>query len=193
MGKDQSMFAKFLIPGAVTGLLLSAAVGLAPAAAQASALTSDSSFIRMAGSLGLLQQKLGKLAEERGASDVVKDFGKEMDAGYSKVNEELATAAKGAAFPKPILLREHKQQFDNFYRKSGSSFDKDYMTQAVKYQDEEVRLYEQQAKNGRVASLKKLASDRLPTIQHQLTEAKQAAGTVGADVTASTADAKPGT
>ena len=123
---------------------------------------------------------------------MVKDFGKEMETDYSKVNEELATAAKQAAFPAPILVREHKQQFDRFYRMSGSSFDKDYMAQTVKYQDEEVRIYEQQAKGGRVASLKQLAGSRLPTLQHQLTQTKQAAGSVGADVTASTAEAKQG-
>ena len=95
------MFAKFLVSGAVTGLLLSATVGLAPAAAQDPALVSDSSFIRMAGSLGLLQQKLGKLAQERASSEVVKDFGKEMEADYSKVNEELAAAAKQAASRRP--------------------------------------------------------------------------------------------
>ena len=186
------MFAKFLVSGTVTGLLLSATVGLAPAAAQDPALVSDSGFIRMAGSLGLLQQKLGKLAQERGSSEVVKGFGKEMEADYSKVNEELAAAAKQAAFPSPALVREHKQQFDRFYRMSGSSFDKDYMAQTVKYQDEEVRLYEQQAKGGRVASLKQLAESKLPAVQQRLAQSKEAAGAVGADVTASTAEAKPG-
>ena len=186
------MFAKFLVSGAVTGLLLSGAAGVAPAVAQNPAIASDSSFLRMAGSLGLLQQKLGKLARERGSSDVVKGFGKEMETDYSKLNEELAAAAKGAAFPQPILLREHEQIFDKFYRKNGASFDKDYMAQAVRSQDEEVRLYQQQAQGGRVASLKKLAADRLPEVQRQLTEAKQAAGSVGADITASAAEPKQG-
>ena len=187
------MFAKYLIPGAAMGLLLSATVGLAPAAAQ-DAIVADSGFIRTAGSLGLLQQKLGKLAQDRASSDAVKGFGKEMETEYSKVNEELASAAKAAAFPKPVLLREHKQQFDNFYRKSGASFDKDYMAQAVALQDEEVRLYEQESKAGKVVSLKQLATGKLATVQQRLAQTKEAAGAVGADVTAaSTADAKPGT
>jgi putative membrane protein len=184
------MFAKFLVSGAVTGLLLSGAVGVAPAAAQDAAIVADSGFIRMAGSLGLLQQKLGKLAQDRASSEAVKSFGKEMETDYSKVNEELASAAKQAAFPKPVLLREHKQQFDNFYRKSGAAFDKDYMAQTVQYQDQEVRLYEQEAKAGRVASLKQMATGKLATVQQRLAQTKQAAGVVGADETASTAEAK---
>ena len=54
------MIVKLLAPAAVTGLLLSATVGAAPAAAQQVGLAADSSFIQMAGSLGLLQVKLGK-------------------------------------------------------------------------------------------------------------------------------------
>ncbi len=186
------MFTKYLIPGAVTGLLLGAVLGVAPAAAQ-DAIVADSGFIRMVGSLGILQQKLGKLAQDRASSDAVKSFGKDMEADYSTVNEELAAAAKAAAFPKPVLLREHKQQFDNFYRKNGASFDKDYMAQAVALQNEEVRLFEQESKGGRVASLKQLATGKLATVQQRLAQTKEAAGAVGADVTAaSTAEAEQG-
>jgi putative membrane protein len=186
------MFAKYLVSGAVTGLLLSATVGLAPAAAQDTAILADSGFIRMAGSLGLLQEKLGKLARQKASNETVKDFGKDMEAEYSKVNEELADAAKQAAFPKPVMLREHQQQFDNFYRKGGSSFDKDYLALTVQYQDQEVQLYEQEAKGGRVASLKQLAASKVVAAQQRLSQSKRAAGAVGADVTASTAEGKQG-
>ena len=50
------MDVKFLAPAALASLLLGAAVAPAPAVAQAAAVT-DSSFIQMAGSLGLLQAK----------------------------------------------------------------------------------------------------------------------------------------
>ena len=60
----------------------------APAAAQQSrALVSDSIFIQRASSIGLLQVKLGKLAEKKGASAAVVEFGKRMVAEYSRVNE----------------------------------------------------------------------------------------------------------
>ena len=68
---------------AVTGLLLSATLGAAPVAAQ-QAVASDSSFIQMAASLGLLQAKLGKMAAEKGSSPNVKEFGKRMVEEYSR-------------------------------------------------------------------------------------------------------------
>jgi putative membrane protein len=187
------MLVKLLVSRGVTGLLLSAAMGVAPVAAQQPAtLASDSSFIQMAGSLGLLQARLGKLAETKGSSPAVKDFGKRMVTDYEKANEELAAAAKQAAYPSPLLLRQHQQLADRFGRMSQSSFDKNYMAEMVKHHGEAVALFRQEAENGRVASLKALAARMLPDLQQQRSLAVQTAGAVGADVTASTSEAKQG-
>jgi predicted outer membrane protein len=134
------MVVKFLAPAAVAGLLLSA-MAPPPAVAQQAELATDSSFIQMAGSLGLLQVKLGQLAEKKGSSAGVTDFGKRMVAEYSKTNEELAAAAKQAAFPAPVVLREHKQVVDRFLGTSRSSFDKNYMAAMVDYDRQAVDLF----------------------------------------------------
>jgi putative membrane protein len=187
------MVVKILVPAAVTGLLLSAAMGAAPAAAQQPvSLTTDSSFIQMAGSVGLVQVKLGKLAEKKGSSAAVMQFGRQMVTDYSKANEELAGAAKQAAFPAPVLLRQHQQIVDRFSRMGRSSFDKDYMAEVVKHHSEVVRLFQQESESGRIQSLKQLAARMLPELQQRLTLATQTAGSVGADVTASSSETKQG-
>ncbi len=179
------MFGKLLAPAAVTVLVVGSAIGAAPAAAQSDALDSDSSFIQMAGSVGLLQAKLGKLAEKKGSSPAVVEFGKRMSTDYTKVNAELAAAAKQAAYPAPVLLREHAKIADRFSRKSRSSFDRDYMAEMVKQHDDAVRLFQQEAERGRVLSLKQLSSRMLPEMRQRLTLAAQTGSSVGADVTAS--------
>ncbi len=187
------MLVKLLAPMGVAGLLLSTGTAVASLAAQQpTTLASDSSFIQMAGSLGLLQAKLGKLAENKGSSPAVKDFGKRMAADYEKANQELAAAAKQAAYPAPVLLRQHKQMAERISRISQSSFDKHYMAEMVKDHDEAVALFRQEARSGRVASLKALAAKMLPDLQQQQSLALQTAGAVGADVTASTSAAKQG-
>lgn len=183
------MIVKVLAPAAVTGLLLSGALGTAPAAAQEQ-VASDSSFMQVAGSVGLLQLKLGKLAEKKGSSTGVREFGRRMVADYSKANEELAAAARQAAFPAPVLLRQHQQILNRFTRKGRSSFDKDYMAEMVKNQGEEVRLFRRESEAGRVQSLKLLAASMLPQLEHRLTLATQTAALVGADVTASSSEAR---
>ncbi len=181
------MVVKNLASAAVAGLFLSAVVGLAPVAAQQPpSLASDSAFIARAGSAGLLQVKLGKLAEQKGSSTSVVEFGKRMVTHYSKANEELKAAAKDAGFPGLVLLRHDQQIFDRFNGMGRSSFDKKYMAEMVKQHNEEVNLFQQESENGRVQSLKQLASRMLPQRQQDLSLATQTAGSVGADVSAST-------
>jgi putative membrane protein len=190
------MVVKFRASAAVTAFLLSATVGATQAAAQVIAqptvAASDSAFLQMVSSLGLLQAKLGKLAEDKASSPAVREFGKRMVADYSKVNEQLATAAKQAAYPAPVMLRQHQQLYDRFVRMGGSSFDKKYMAEAVNDHGLAVNLYRQESESGRVASLKQLASSTLPTAEEHLTLATETARSVGADVTATASRDKQG-
>ena len=127
--KDQIMGIRFLSPAAMTCLLLNTMVSLTPAAAQTAAqtaaqhtaLASDSNFIELAMSLGLLQVKLGKFAQDKGSNDGVRDFGKRMVADYSKVKRPAGGRRRAAAYPHPVLLRQHQQIFDRFNTMSRSS------------------------------------------------------------------------
>jgi putative membrane protein len=184
------MVVKNLISAAVAGLFLNAVAGLAPAAAQQpKSLASDSVFITRAGSAGLLQVKLGKLAEKKGTSTAVVEFGKGMVTHYSKANEDLKAAAKEAAFPAPVMLRQDQQTFDRFNGMGRSSFDKSYMAEMVGRHNEEVRLFQRESAGGRVQSLKQLASRMLADTEQRLSLATQTAGSVGVNVTASTSEA----
>jgi putative membrane protein len=187
------MVVKNLVAAAFTGLFLSAVVGQAPAAAQQpKSLASDSVFIQRASSVGLLQVKLGQLAEKKGTSPAVVEFGKRMVTDYSTANEELKAAAKAAGFPGPVLLRQDQQIFDRFNGTGRSSFDKAYMAEMVKQHREEMRLFQRESAGGQVQSLKQLASRMLPEMEQRLSLATQTAGSVGADVTASSAAASEG-
>ena len=184
------MLVKNRVSAAVAGVFLSAALGLAPAAAQQpNPLASDSTFIARAGSAGLLQAKLSKLAEKKGSSPGVVQFGKRMEADYSRTNQELKSAAQTAGYPAPVLLRQDQQIFDRFNRMGRGSFDKNYMAEMVKQHREEVRLFQQESEQGRVQSLKQLAAKMLPQTEQRLTLATETAGSVGVDVTASASKA----
>ena len=180
---------RFLPSAAILTLSLTSMAGLTPAtaqtAAQHTALASDSNFIQQTMSLGLLQVKLAKLAQQKGSSEVVRDFGKQVLTDYTKLNEQLASAAKAAAYPHPVLLREHQQIFDRFNTMGRGSFDKNYMAEMVSRHDETAGLFQAEAKSGKVQSLKQLAAALLPDVQRYQSLAAQAAGSVGADVTAS--------
>ncbi len=181
------MVVKNLISATVAGLFLSTIVSMAPASAQQpQSLASDSVFITRAGSAGLLQVKLGTLAQKKGASTAVVEFGKGMVTHYSRANEELKAAAKAAGFPAPVLLRQDQQIFDRFNGMGRSAFDKRYMAEMVERQNEEVRLVRGESAGGRVQSLKQLASRMLPDTEQRLSLVRQTAGSIGVNVTAAT-------
>lgn len=187
------MVVNHLVSVAVTALLLSAGVGAAPAAAQQpKSLASDSIFIQRAGSVGLLQVKLAQLAGKKGNSASVVEFGKRMATDYSKANEALKAAAKQAAFPAPVLLRQDQQIFDRFNGMGRSAFDKAYIAEMVKQHSEEVQLFRRESTGGRVQSLKQLATRMLPEMEQRLSLATQTAGSVGVDVTASSSASSEG-
>jgi putative membrane protein len=187
------MVVNHLVSVAVTALLLSAGVGAAPAAAQQpKSLASDSIFIQRAGSVGLLQVKLAQLAGKKGNSASVVEFGKRMATDYSKANEALKAAAKQAAFPAPVLLRQDQQIFDRFNGMGRSAFDKAYIAEMVKQHSEEVQLFRRESTGGRVQSLKQLATRMLPEMEQRLSLATETAGSVGVDVTASNSPSSEG-
>jgi putative membrane protein len=115
-----------------------------------------------------------------------------MVSDYSKASQDLAGAAKQAAFPAPVLLRQHQQIFDRFNSTGRSSFDKAYMAEMVTQHSQEVQRLQQESQHGRVQSLKQLASAMLPDSQQRLALATETASSVGADVTASTTGAGQG-
>jgi putative membrane protein len=190
------MALKFLAPTAMASLMLSVAAGPVPLVAQTSGpqmgLAADSIFIQTAASLGLLQAKLGTIAEKKATSPAVRDFGKRMKDEYAKANEELAAAAKQAAYPAPLIMRQHQQILDRFLNTGGGSFDKKYMAEMVTEQSQAAQLFKQEAESGRVASLKQLAASMLPTVQQHLSLATETARSVGADVAATASPGRAG-
>jgi putative membrane protein len=188
------MAVKIFFPAAVAGLVLSGvAAGALPAAAQQSpSVAADSTFIQTASSLGLLQVKLGNLAAKKGSSPAVVEYGRRMVADYSKANDTFAAAAKQAAFPSPVLIRQHQQVFEQFQGLGRSSFDKAYMAEMVKEHGEEVELFQKESKDGRVQSLKQLASNMLPDLQQRLALATETARSIGVQVASVSPDADSG-
>src|SRR5262249_53483540 len=105
-------------------LLFSAS--LAAAADKLSA--GETRFIKDAAGGGLFEVEMGKLAQEKAASQQVKDFAKKMDQDHSKANSEL----KQLASTKNVQIADklegkHKSTYDRLAKLSGERFDREYM------------------------------------------------------------------
>ncbi|HEX2394093.1 MAG TPA: DUF4142 domain-containing protein, partial [Bacteroidales bacterium] len=106
-------------------------------------LGKDGSFINEAASAGLMEVELGKLAQLKGSSQQVKDFGRMMERDHSDANRKLqAISSKMGLTPSTRMLDKHQDHLDRLKNKSGAEFDDDYMDLMVKDHDEDVEKFQ---------------------------------------------------
>ena len=133
----------------------------------------DSKFAVAAADGGMMEVKLGELAQSKGSSPSVKDFGKTMVADHGKANDELMELAKQKNITLPAALSDDKQKdYDDLAKKTGKDFDKAYASFMVDDHEKDVKEFEKAAKDCKDADIKSWAGGKVPTLQHHLEMAK---------------------
>jgi putative membrane protein len=142
---------------------------------------SDSKFVKDASEGGLAEVELGKLAQQKGHSQSVKDFGNRMVADHGKANDELRSLASEKRLSVSTSLgvkdKALKLKLDAL---SGEAFDKAYMSAMVKDHKTDIAEFQKEADNGSDPSVKAFASKTLPTLKEHLAMAEKTASEVGA-------------
>jgi len=134
----------------------------------------DRKFIEEAAQGGMAEVEFGKLAQQKAASDQVKQFGKRMVDDHQKANEQLKKLAsnKGVNLPAEMTSSE-RRELDKLQKKSGADFDREYMKEMVSDHKKDVKDFESAAKKADDADIKNFASTTLPTLQQHLELAQQ--------------------
>lgn len=167
----------------LTGLALAATIALpsprlaaADTKGAAATLSSgDKDFIMEAACGGMAEVALGELAQQKGQSDAVRQFGKHMIDDHSKANNELKELAgrKGVIVP-AALKPKYQKLVDSLSKLSGAEFDKQYMREMVKDHESDVSAFQKEADKGKDAELTAWAKQTLPTLQDHLKMARDA-------------------
>src|SRR5688500_17046996 len=134
----------------------------------------ESKFAVKVASSGMTEVQLGELAQQKAASQKVKDFGAMMVRDHTKANEELKSLAsmKNITLP-PAPGDDHMDHIKKLSEKSGTEFDRDYMKMMVDDHQEDVDKFEKCSKDSKDADLKAFAAKTLPTLRSHLDAAKQ--------------------
>ena len=134
----------------------------------------EEKFLKGAAEDNLAEVKLGQLAEQRAASDSVKQFGKRMATDHQKAFDELKQLAsqKGVQVPTD-LDRSHQRLYDRLSKMNGADFDRAYMKEMVKDHDRDVKAFRREADSGKDGEVKSWAGKTLPTLQEHQQQAKQ--------------------
>jgi putative membrane protein len=135
---------------------------------------SDSDFAKDAAQGGMAEVKLGQLAQDKGTSEAVKEFGKRMVDDHSAANDKLKSIAEQETVNLPTSLNKKDQAtYDKLSKLSGDAFDRAYARDMVKDHQDDIAAFRQEASNGQDPQIKSFASETLPTLQDHLKMARE--------------------
>ena len=127
----------------------------------------DKKFAVEAAEGGLMEVKLGELAQVNGLSEAVKNLGSQMAADHSKANNELRSLASTKNITLPTTLSEKGMRaYDKLSKKQGKDFDKAYTKCMVKDHKKDICEFKKEAKKGSDSDLKSWASNTVSTLEH---------------------------
>jgi putative membrane protein len=140
----------------------------ASSAAKATLNQEDQRFVKEAGTGGLAEVELSKIAQKSANADV-KSFADRMVQDHTKANQELASIASGLGIDVPKTLdAEHERMRQKLAGLHGKAFDEQYMRDMVEDHNKTVMLFQTEERSGQSPELKQFAQKTLPILQtHQ--------------------------
>ena len=140
----------------------------------------DESFYKNAAEGGIAEVEAGQLAQDKGNSQQVKDFGAMMVKDHSAANEKLKTLAssKNIALPgSPSVGQMASKTKLNVL--SGETFDKSYVKGQVRAHRQTIALFRKEISSGQDADAKAFATATLPTVRAHLKAVSAIAADMG--------------
>lgn len=126
----------------------------------------DIEFVTKAASSSMLEVELGKLAQHKGTSEAVKEFGKLMVQEHTKANRDLKRAAGQNNIEVPTTLTdEHLQIYSELNALSGAEFDEKYIETMVESHEEAISMFEDASEDLSSNEIKSFAENKLPILK----------------------------
>jgi len=135
----------------------------------------NQAFIRKAIEGNLAEVAVGRLAQQKGASEGVKNFGRQLETDHSAANQNAMSVAGSLDVTPPTEPdKQQKAVFQKLSKLSGAAFDREFIKDMVADHKKDVAAYEKESKrqNDPAASY---ASETLPTLQNHLQTAQSLA------------------
>jgi len=136
----------------------------------------DKQFLKEAAESASAAVEFGKIAEEKGSSDAVKQFGKRIVADRTKEGEALKEMAAGAKVQLPSeKSRKVKKAQEKLAKLSGAEFDREYAKLMRNELKDDVKTFERESRSGKVPQFKEFATKSIPALQEHRNAAEQLA------------------
>ncbi|MGO4524474.1 DUF4142 domain-containing protein [Microvirga sp. 2MCAF35] len=132
----------------------------------------NQAFIKKAIEGNLAEVAVGQLAQQKGASDGVKNFGRQLETDHSAANQKAMSVADTLNVTPPTEPdKQQKAVYQKLSKLSGAAFDREFIKDMVADHKKDVAEYEKESKrqNDPAASY---AGETLPTLQNHLQTAQ---------------------
>ena len=133
-------------------------------------------FVQAAAVSDMYEVEAGKIAQQRGQSAAVKDFGAKMVTAHTETTKKLkaALASTHPDIAPPAQLDDRRQaMIDELRGAKDADFDGRYIAQQIDAHKEALILMKGYAKDGDTAAIKTLAAKTAPTVQMHLNMAEK--------------------
>lgn len=153
----------------------------AAGASTENAATDPQAFIKEAYQGNLFEIQLGQLAQQKGQSKNVKDFGEHLVQGHQALNDKLKTLGdqKSVQFSAQLDAK-HQRILDELSSTTSTDFDKKFWNEAIRTHKRAISMYQRTSQQNSDAEVKSFAQDNLAALQQHLQMAQQQAGTEAA-------------
>jgi putative membrane protein len=133
----------------------------------------DGKFLADAAMGAMAEVELGKLAQQKAASNLVKQFGGRMVTDHGQTNDELKQIAesKGVTLPSEPDPSKRKE-LDKLANLSGAAFDREYMAHMLEDHRKDVAQFRQASESAKDDEVRAFASKTLPTLEDHLKQAQ---------------------
>lgn len=135
---------------------------------------SDSTFLKRAASSGMMEVRLGQMAQQKAQSADVKAFGATMVSDHTKANAALKSLAQSLNIAIPdTLARKHQRHVEHLSSMSGAAFDRYYMRMMTDAHQDDIDEFEDASKKATAASVRDFAAKQLPLLKAHREAAQQ--------------------
>jgi putative membrane protein len=138
--------------------------------------TTDKEFIVKVASGNNAEIEIGKLADSRAGSTAVKDYAnmivKDHQAAQQKLGELIKKRKIGVATG---LEPDVRDEINRLSKMKGTEFDRAFLDHMIKDHKNDIKMFENQAKNGQEADVREFANSLLPDLRKHLQRAEELA------------------
>ena len=143
------------------------------ASADSAMPTNAQGFANAIAASDMYEIEAGKLAQQNGQSQAVKDFGAMMEKDHTQSTADLKAAAGQAqgVTVNPQLTEKHQSDLDSL-RNAGTNFDAVYKQQQVAAHEQALSMLQGYARDGDAAPLKDFATKAAGIVEGHLEQAR---------------------